>query len=186
MNFIHTFTSSFNAKNSDKQDNEAIKDPKEPQLIQGFYVNVDYKCPNVNCLLFSPESALLLEYSGNNPNDFISTKSYYAMNYGGCQFGVWNGQLGDGRVLHHGDVRNTKGQIWDISIKGTGKTPFSRYGDGLQTLKSALREYLGLEYLAALGIPTTRALALYSTGQNISRKNGQGEKESIGPGGNIF
>ena len=73
--------------------------------------------------------------------------------YSGHQFGQWAGQLGDGRGLYLGEFG---GLEWHL--KGAGKTPFSRFGDGRSVLRSAIREYLGSEYMHALGIRTTRAL----------------------------
>lgn len=182
MKFIHTFTSKFPAEEQTikKVNGKTIKeDIRTPRIVYGFYTLVDYTCPKAKCMIYSSESAALLDCNAIEPMDFISSKTYHAMNYGGFQFGQWNGQLGDGRVLHHGDIRNGNGQIWEIVLKGVGITPFSRYGDGLLTLKSAVKEYLGLEYLKAVGIPTTRALALYTTGELITRENSDLEKECM-------
>src|SRR6185503_3683008 len=62
--------------------------------------------------------------------------------YSGHQFGVWAGQLGDGRALLIGQVRNRRDELWDIQLKGAGKTPYSRFGDGRAVLRSSIREYL--------------------------------------------
>ncbi|HWU55908.1 MAG TPA: YdiU family protein, partial [Rhizomicrobium sp.] len=93
-----------------------------------------------------------------------------AMVYSGHQFGVWAGQLGDGRALLIGQVRNRKGQLWDIQLKGSGKTPYSRFGDGRAVMRSTIREYLCSEAMAALGIPTSRALAIVATGEVVKRE----------------
>jgi len=93
-----------------------------------------------------------------------------AMVYSGHQFGVWAGQLGDGRALLIGQVRNRKGELWDIQLKGAGKTPYSRFGDGRAVMRSTIREYLAGEALAALGIPTSRALAIVATGEGVMRE----------------
>jgi uncharacterized protein YdiU (UPF0061 family) len=90
--------------------------------------------------------------------------------YSGHQFGVWAGQLGDGRALLIGQVRNTKGELWDIQLKGAGKTPYSRFGDGRAVLRSSIREYLCGEVMAALGIATSRALSLVATGETVMRE----------------
>ncbi len=79
--------------------------------------------------------------------------------YSGHQFGQWAGQLGDGRALNLGEYLSTKGAV-EIQLKGAGKTPFSRMGDGRAVLRSSIREYLCSEAMAGLGIPTTRALCL--------------------------
>ena len=93
-----------------------------------------------------------------------------AMVYSGHQFGVWAGQLGDGRALLIGQVRNAKGQLWDIQLKGAGKTPYSRFGDGRAVMRSTIREYLCSEAMAALGIATSRALAIVATGETVLRE----------------
>lgn len=93
-----------------------------------------------------------------------------AMVYSGHQFGVWAGQLGDGRALLIGQVRNAKGELWDIQLKGAGRTPYSRFGDGRAVMRSTIREYLCSEAMAALGIPTSRALAIVATGEMVRRQ----------------
>jgi uncharacterized protein YdiU (UPF0061 family) len=98
-----------------------------------------------------------------------------AMVYSGHQFGQWAGQLGDGRALTIGQVRNDAGALWDIQLKGAGRTPYSRFGDGRAVLRSSIREYLCSEAMAALGVPTTRALALVATRARVLR-------ESVEPG----
>jgi serine/tyrosine/threonine adenylyltransferase len=90
--------------------------------------------------------------------------------YSGHQFGVWAGQLGDGRALLIGQVRNRRGELWDIQLKGAGKTPYSRFGDGRAVLRSSIREYLCSEAMAGLGIPTSRALSLIATGETVLRE----------------
>ncbi len=93
-----------------------------------------------------------------------------AMVYSGHQFGQWAGQLGDGRALTIGQVRNDAGELWDIQLKGAGRTPYSRFGDGRAVLRSSIREYLCSEAMAALGVPTTRALALVGTRARVLRE----------------
>jgi len=95
-----------------------------------------------------------------------------AMAYAGHQFGGWVPQLGDGRALLLGEVIDKNGSRQDIQLKGAGKTPFSRGGDGRNWYGPVLREYLLSEAMAALGVPTTRALAAVSTGDHILRENG--------------
>lgn len=90
--------------------------------------------------------------------------------YGGHQFGIWAGQLGDGRAITLGDVVNTRGQSYDIQLKGAGKTPYSRFADGRAVLRSTVREYLASEALAGLGIPTTRALAIVGSDAPVYRE----------------
>ena len=92
--------------------------------------------------------------------------------YAGHQFGTFNPQLGDGRALLLGEVIGTDGQRRDIQLKGSGRTPYSRGGDGKAWLGPVLREYVVSEAMAALGIPTTRALAAVSTGDPVYREQG--------------
>ncbi len=89
--------------------------------------------------------------------------------YSGHQFGVWAGQLGDGRAHLLGDVRTPDG-TWEIQLKGSGRTPYSRMGDGWAVLRSSVREYLASEAMAGLGIPTTRALALAASDDPVVRE----------------
>lgn len=95
-----------------------------------------------------------------------------AMAYAGHQFGGFSPQLGDGRAHLLGEVLDPAGLRWDIQLKGSGRTPFSRGGDGKAALGPMLREYLISEAMAALGIPTTRALAVVTTGETILRDQG--------------
>jgi uncharacterized protein YdiU (UPF0061 family) len=91
-----------------------------------------------------------------------------ALGYAGHQFGHYT-TLGDGRAILLGEHVSPDGKRWDIQLKGSGRTFFSRRGDGKATLGPMLREYLISEAMAALGIPTTRCLAVLTTGENISR-----------------
>jgi len=109
-------------------------------------------------------------FSGHAPLDGFAP---LAMVYSGHQFGVWAGQLGDGRALLIGQVRNQAGELWDIQLKGAGKTPYSRFGDGRAVMRSTIREYLGSEAIAALGIPTTRALAIVATNEQVHRESAE-------------
>jgi uncharacterized protein YdiU (UPF0061 family) len=93
-----------------------------------------------------------------------------AQAYAGHQFGGWVPQLGDGRALLLGEHLGPDGRRWDIQLKGSGPTPFSRRGDGRAWLGPVLREYLVSEAMAALGVPTTRALAAVTTGEQVQRE----------------
>jgi uncharacterized protein YdiU (UPF0061 family) len=90
--------------------------------------------------------------------------------YAGHQFGQFVPQLGDGRAMLLGQVRNSTQQLWDLQVKGAGPTPFSRFADGRAVLRSSIREYLGSEAMYHLGVPTTRALALVTTGDLVQRE----------------
>lgn len=92
-----------------------------------------------------------------------------AMAYSGHQFGSFSPQLGDGRAILLGEVVRDDGDRYDIQLKGAGPTPFSRRGDGRSALGPVLREYIVSEAMAALGVPTTRALAAVSSGENVRR-----------------
>jgi len=96
-----------------------------------------------------------------------------AMAYAGHQFGGWVPQLGDGRALLLGEMIAQDGVRHDIQLKGSGKTPFSRDGDGKSALGPVLREYIVSEAMAALGVPTTRALAAVTTGETVYRDGAQ-------------
>jgi uncharacterized protein YdiU (UPF0061 family) len=89
--------------------------------------------------------------------------------YSGHQFGVWAGQLGDGRAHLLGGVKGPQG-TWEIQLKGAGRTPYSRMGDGRAVLRSSIREYLCSEAMAALGIPTTRALCIIGSDEPVQRE----------------
>jgi len=93
-----------------------------------------------------------------------------AQAYAGHQFGGFSPQLGDGRALLLGEVVDGQGRRRDIHLKGSGRTPFSRGGDGKAAVGPMLREYLMGEAMAALGIPTTRALAVVATGAPVLRE----------------
>lgn len=93
-----------------------------------------------------------------------------AQAYAGHQFGHFNPQLGDGRALLLGEVMSPSGQRFDIQLKGSGPTAFSRRGDGMAALGPVLREYIVSEAFAALGVPATRALAAVSTGEQVVRE----------------
>jgi len=93
-----------------------------------------------------------------------------AQAYAGHQFGGWNPQLGDGRAILLGELRASDGKLRDVQLKGSGRTPFSRMGDGRAGLGPVLREYILSEAMAALGVPTTRALAAVTTGETVQRE----------------
>ncbi len=90
--------------------------------------------------------------------------------YAGHQFGNFSPQLGDGRALLLGEIVNAQGYRYDVQLKGSGRTPFSRGGDGKAALGPVLREYLVSESMHALGVPTTRALAAVTTGEPVYRE----------------
>ncbi|HCU52922.1 MAG TPA: hypothetical protein DIC36_01095, partial [Gammaproteobacteria bacterium] len=93
-----------------------------------------------------------------------------AMAYAGHQFGHFVPQLGDGRAIWLGELRAPDGSRFDVQLKGSGRTAFSRGGDGRAALGPVLREYLVSEAMARLGVPTTRALAAVATGEEGARE----------------
>ncbi len=90
--------------------------------------------------------------------------------YSGHQFGVWAGQLGDGRALLLGDLADVRGQRQEVQLKGAGLTPYSRMGDGRAVLRSSIREFLCSEAMHALGIPTSRALCITGSDVGVRRE----------------
>ena len=102
-------------------------------------------------------------------NRVLPTMRPYAARYGGHQFGHWAGQLGDGRALSLGEVIAADGSRQELQLKGAGKTPYSRTADGRAVLRSSLREFLCSEAMHWLGVPTTRALSLVGTGEDVIR-----------------
>ena len=127
----------------------------------------------------SPEVAALLDLDGRaadpawsrvlGGNALVDGMEPYAANYGGHQFGQWAGQLGDGRAITLGEVINRAGQRWELQLKGAGPTPYSRAADGRAVLRSSIREFLCSEAMHHLGVPTTRALSLVLTGEQVVR-----------------
>ena len=102
-------------------------------------------------------------------NELLPGMAPYAACYGGHQFGNWAGQLGDGRAMSLGEVVNAAGERWELQLKGAGPTPYSRTADGRAVLRSSIREFLCSEAMYHLGVPTTRALSLVTTGDSVVR-----------------
>ena len=129
---------------------------------------------------FSPETASLLGIEATDctsetflqvlaGNKLLPGMDPFAMCYGGHQFGNWAGQLGDGRAINLGDVVTSEQARYAMQLKGAGPTPYSRTADGLAVLRSSLREFLCSEAMHHLGVPTTRALSLTLTGEEVVR-----------------
>ncbi|MFO1385268.1 MAG: YdiU family protein [Chitinivorax sp.] len=133
---------------------------------------------------FNPEAAQLLDLhpestqhadlvahlSGNLP---LPGQDSLAALYAGHQFGVYVPQLGDGRALWLGEIQNNAGQHWEVQLKGSGPTPYSRNGDGRAVLRSSIREYLCSEAMHGLGIPTTRALSITGSDEPVYRERNE-------------
>ena len=113
------------------------------------------------------EREALAEVLGGNR--LASGSVPYAARYGGHQFGSWAGQLGDGRAIAIGEVVDVDGRNQTLQLKGAGPTPYSRHADGRAVLRSSIREFLCSEAMHHLGVPTTRALSLVTTGDQVVR-----------------
>jgi len=136
--------------------------------------------PDPYWVAWSPECAQLLGLPGQRPTDEATLQALagnlvgpgmqpLASVYSGHQFGVWAGQLGDGRALLLGEVDTPAGPM-ELQLKGAGLTPYSRMGDGRAVLRSSIREFLCSEAMAGLGIPTTRALSITGSRLPVRRE----------------
>jgi uncharacterized protein YdiU (UPF0061 family) len=127
--------------------------------------------------LESPEFAQV--FGGNR---LLEGMQPYAANYGGHQFGNWAGQLGDGRAISLGETVNARGERWELQLKGAGPTPYARSADGRAVLRSSVREFLCSEAMHHLGVPTTRALSLVATGEQVERDMFYDGRPKLEPG----
>jgi serine/tyrosine/threonine adenylyltransferase len=135
--------------------------------------------PAPRLLILVPEVARLLDLATDADdaalvevlagNRLLPGMSPYAACYGGHQFGSWAGQLGDGRAITLGEVLNGRGERWEVQLKGAGPTAYSRRADGRAVLRSSVRELVCSEAMHHLGVPTTRALSLVTTGAGVMR-----------------
>ena len=151
-------------------------------LPESFYTRIDATpLDNPEFVCFSKAAGKLLELEDSRHNKEQLTQicsgngawpgsTPIAMVYSGHQFGDYNPQLGDGRGLLLGEVINSQNEKWDLHLKGAGKTPYSRFGDGRAVLRSCIREFLGSEALHHLGIPTTRALCVVTSDTPVYRE----------------
>ncbi len=151
-----------------------------PRQTPGVFYSKANPTPvkKVALLAWSEELAKELELeSPSDQNDIdilggnvvTSSMRPYAACYAGHQFGNWAGQLGDGRAITLGEVQTSAGKVWELQLKGAGPTAYSRRADGRAVLRSSVREYLMSEAMFHLGVPTTRALSLVSTGDLVMR-----------------
>ncbi len=135
--------------------------------------------PGARLVAFSPEAAALIDLRAGEQerpefaalvsgNAVLDGMEPVAAVYGGHQFGVWAGQLGDGRAILLGEVDQT--EPWELQIKGGGLTAFSRFADGRAVVRSTVREFLASEAMHHLGIPTTRALAMAAGDEPVRRE----------------
>lgn len=132
-------------------------------------------------LTYSTDTAALLQipaafFQQPDAADYLSGKKLFegskpvAQKYAGHQFGQYNPELGDGRGLLLGDVQGTDGKSYDLHLKGAGRTPYSRFGDGRAVLRSSIREFLASEAMYRLGIPSSRALSLVGSTEPVQRE----------------
>lgn len=152
------------------------------QLGSGFFTKQSPEPAIAPSLIaFNLPLADLLQVTGNDRAEMAEVFSGkqtpagadpLAQAYAGHQFGNFNPQLGDGRALLLGEVLGRDGKRYDIQLKGSGRTPYSRQGDGKAWLGPVLREYVISEAMHALGVPTTRALAAVATGETVWREGG--------------
>lgn len=106
----------------------------------------------------------------------------YSTAYAGHQFGQWAGQLGDGRAIYAGEIKNDEGITTELQWKGAGATPYSRHADGRAVLRSTIREYLMSEAMYHLGVSTTRALSISLSGEKVARDMMYNGNVSFEPG----
>ncbi len=160
-------------------DPETANHPR--QVMGACYSRVQpAKVAQPQLVAYAREVAEQLDLTGSDieSNDFVQVLAGnrlltgmdpYAMCYGGHQFGNWAGQLGDGRAINLGEVVTQRGEHFALQLKGAGPTPYSRTADGLAVLRSSVREFLCSEAMHHLGVPTTRALSLVTTGEHVVR-----------------
>ena len=172
LNIKNTFTNELPAdpvlKNTRRQVHKACFSyvtPKKTSKPSMLHVSHEM-CKNLGISQEEASSPEFLEiFSGNA---VLPNTKPYAMCYGGHQFGNWAGQLGDGRAINLAEVEQHH-KSWMLQLKGAGETPYSRTADGLAVLRSSIREYLCSEAMYHLGVPTTRALSLALTGDQVLR-----------------
>ena len=172
LNFDNKFTAQMPA--------DADAGSQRKQLKNALFARVDPTPVSAPTLIhYSEDAAQLLGLSREDcasdeflqvfaGNKQIAGMDSHATCYGGHQFGNWAGQLGDGRAINLGEVDLGDTHLM-LQLKGAGPTPFSRTADGLAVLRSSLREYLCSEAMYYLGVPTTRALSLITTGEDVVR-----------------
>ncbi len=170
-------------------DNSFVRDlPGDPhsgserrQIRNALYSRINpVQAPRPQLLAWSKELAGELGLTDSDVEDPAFAQTFagnrllpgmdpYASCYGGHQFGNWAGQLGDGRAINLGEVMLADGGRSTLQLKGAGPTPYSRTADGFAVLRSSLREFLCSEAMHHLGVPTTRALSLVTTGESVVR-----------------
>ncbi len=172
LNFVNLFTTVLPA--------DPIEENYRRQVSDALFSRVNptpVRAPEL--VAFSPETAGLIGLTPEDcatdvflqtfaGNEMLPGMDPHATCYGGHQFGNWAGQLGDGRAINLGEIEYA-GDHYMLQLKGAGLTPYSRTADGLAVLRSSLREFLCSEAMFHLGVPTTRALSLITTGESVVR-----------------
>ena len=167
-------------------------EPRQVEEAYGSFVTLEGAPPKPKLICWSKPLAkvLGLEDHCSHQGDLALLSAQadpmrarpYAQNYGGFQFGQWAGQLGDGRAVNLGDLVTPRGERFELQLKGSGLTPYSRQGDGKAVLRSSIREFLASEALFHLEVPTTRALSLMTTGEGVYRDQFHDGRGSYEPG----
>ena len=181
-------TSASTIKNSDFQANSEYSFLSNLKVVnhfsnlgEHFYSNVKpVPLANPKLVDISPSAAQLIGVNSDDENDSLLSllngenlpESFdpISMLYAGHQFGSWVPQLGDGRAMLLAQVETESGNLWELQLKGSGPTPYSRHADGRAVLRSTIREYLCSEAMQTLGIPTTRALGLIDSDTAVYRE----------------
>lgn len=142
----------------------------KPQPLNNPYL-ISFNPVMAGLLDIDPQEIITPEFTEIfTGNRLVNGSDPIAMIYAGHQFGQYVPQLGDGRALMLGEIEGKDGNTWEIQLKGAGMTPFSRMGDGRAVLRSTIREYLCSEAMAGLGIPTTRALCITGSNDEVYRE----------------
>ena len=164
QNFTQKFPGDFSENTMQRQ---------TPEVLFCFIKPAEFQ--NTNLIDFNENLSVEIGLGAlENDKDFLVAQNLpsnvrtYATAYAGHQFGNWAGQLGDGRAIYAGEIINENHQT-EIQWKGAGATPYSRHADGRAVLRSSIREYLMSEAMFHLGIPTTRALSITKTGEDVVR-----------------
>jgi len=167
--FLNTLPGDPNPRNHSRQVHGALWSHVEPTRVADPKLIAHSR--EVAAMLGLTDAALaapdlLAALSGNGQ---LPGMASYATAYGGHQFGNWAGQLGDGRAILLGETVTPSGDRFELQLKGAGPTPYSRRADGRAVLRSSIREFLCSEAMHHLGVPTTRALSLVLTGDQVER-----------------
>jgi len=153
------------------------------RLPEAYYSRVcPTPVPDPYLVCYSPQALALIDLDDREitrpelietlaGNRLLPGMDAIAALYAGHQFGHYVPQLGDGRAILLGEVKNAAGEGWEVQLKGAGRTPYSRGGDGRAVLRSSIREFLCSEAMHALGIPTTRALAIVGSDRPVYRED---------------